>query len=297
MGQCQVRRVAMRRLNAARRCSDDHTTSHPPRHRRRQRRRQKHHLARTYEYPRRRDGHPRLHRRLSQVRPQRARRAMPHPAAPGVQLHRRHGTAPGVLALRPAHPQAGLRARHRHARPAGVRAAATLRPGRRLAGLLHADPAAILRRQGVSGAAGGSAEGVEAQARHHPARLHDPAGAGGTGAARARLARLHSPAARVCRRRGDVLSAGGLFAGGGGAKPERAVGAAAHDSSPGPQLPGSHRPRWSTATPARHPACGCTSPATRDARWTSWKSTATWPASTRPSWKTRCGSTCPTCGR
>ena len=48
---------------------------------------------------------------------------------------------------------------------------------------------------------------------------------------------------------------------------------------------------------SRRPASGCNSRATRAARSTSWKSTATWPPSTRPSWRTPCGSTCPTCGR
>ena len=82
-------------------------------------------------------------------------------------------------------------------------AAAAVRHRRGLAGFFHADAAAVLRRQGVSGPAGKHAEGVETQTRYDPARLHDRAGAGGTGAARARLARLHPPAARVCRPRRD----------------------------------------------------------------------------------------------
>ena len=242
MGQCQVRRVAMRRLNAARRCSDDHTTSHPPRHRRRQRRRQKHHLARTYEYPRRRDGHPRLHRRLSQVRPQRAAQRCLTPLRPEcnyIDVMEQHLECLhyGQPILKPVYEHdTGTLVRPEYVRP---------RPFVLVDGLLgfstptlrqfydvkvFLEPPEDLRKvwklKRDTTRRGYTTQQVLAELERREPDSRE----------------LHSPAARVCRRRGDVLSAGGLFAGGGGAKPERAVGAAAHDSSPGPQLPGSHRP-------------------------------------------------------
>ena len=97
-----------------------------------------------------------------------------HAVAPRVQLHRRAGTAPGAPALRSAHPQAGVRPRHRHAGAAGVRPAAAVRHRRGLAGFFHADAAAVLRRQGVPGPAGRHAEGFGNSAAIRPGAATPP---------------------------------------------------------------------------------------------------------------------------
>src|SRR5271157_5627809 len=175
------------------RCSRDQTTPDHSRYCRRQCSRQNDDHARARKHPRRQLRHARLHRRLSQIRPEGTRGARHHGAASRGQLHGRDRAAPGASALRSADPQAGVRPRHRHPCPTRVCPATPVRHRRGPVGLYHPNHAAVLRCQSLSCPAGRDAEAVENQARYDQARLHHRAGAQGTRGPGSRLARLYPP--------------------------------------------------------------------------------------------------------